>query len=131
MSISNVELQVKRIYCISRASALPLQIEDAARPESDFEKDPTLVRVGQDVRLDNRVLDLRTPANQAIPQLYKQMALMTDLPKVFEIAPVFRAEQSFTHRHMTEFMGFDMEMHFNEHYSECLDQLNRALRIGI
>jgi aspartyl-tRNA synthetase len=180
MELSEIELAVKRIYCISRAQPLPIQIEDAARPEADFDKDPTLVRVGQEVRLDNRVLDLRTPANQAIlrmqsavctlyreallkdgfveihtpkliatasesgssvfkvgyfnrhaylaqsPQLYKQMALMTDLPKVFEIAPVFRAEQSFTHRHMTEFMGLDMEMHFNEHYSECLDQLDKT-----
>jgi aspartyl-tRNA synthetase len=159
---------------------LPLQIEDAARPDTDFEKDPTLVRVGQDVRLDNRVLDLRTPANQAIlrlqsatcmlyrecllaegfveihtpkliatasesgasvfklnyfdrhaylaqsPQLYKQMALQTDLPRVFEIAPVFRAEQSFTHRHLTEFVGLDMEMHFNEHYNEVLDMLDKT-----
>merc|ERR1719240_1923539 len=58
------------------------------------------------------------------PQLYKQMALMTDLPRVFEIGPVFRAEQSFTHRHMTEFTGLDMEMTFMEHYSEVLEVLD-------
>lgn len=37
------------------------------------------------------------------PQLYKQMALMGDLNRVFEIGPVFRAENSNTHRHLTEF----------------------------
>ncbi len=37
------------------------------------------------------------------PQLYKQMALMADLDRVFEVAPVFRSENSLTHRHMTEF----------------------------
>lgn len=36
------------------------------------------------------------------PQLYKQMLIAGDFEKVFEIAPVFRAENSNTHRHMTE-----------------------------
>lgn len=31
---------------------------------------------------------------------------------------VFRAENSFTHRHMTEFVGMDLEMAFEEHYHE-------------
>jgi aspartyl-tRNA synthetase len=36
------------------------------------------------------------------PQLYKQMCIAGDMENVFEIAPVFRAEESNTHRHMTE-----------------------------
>lgn len=60
------------------------------------------------------------------PQLYKQMALMADLERVFEVGPVFRAENSYTHRHMTEFTGLDLEMTFNEHYSEVLDVLDRT-----
>ncbi len=32
-----------------------------------------------------------------------------------------RAEQSFTHRHLCEFMGLDFEMAINEHYFEVLD----------
>ena len=31
---------------------------------------------------------------------------------------VFRAENSFTHRHLTEFVGLDLEMAFYEHYHE-------------
>jgi aspartyl/asparaginyl-tRNA synthetase len=31
---------------------------------------------------------------------------------------VFRAENSLTHRHMTEFVGLDLEMAFYEHYHE-------------
>lgn len=54
------------------------------------------------------------------PQFYKQMAICADFNRVFEIAPVFRAEDSNTHRHMTEFTGLDMEMAFNEHYHEVL-----------
>jgi len=49
---------------------------------------------------------------------------MADMDRVFEVAPVFRSEKSFTHRHMTEFMGLDMEMVFNDHYHECLDVLD-------
>lgn len=55
------------------------------------------------------------------PQLYKQMCICADFERVYEIAPVFRAENSFTHRHMTEFMGLDLEMAFQEHYHEVLD----------
>ncbi|KAG0344385.1 aspartate--tRNA ligase dps1 [Podila humilis] len=55
------------------------------------------------------------------PQFYKQMMVCGDFERVFEVAPVFRAENSFTHRHMTEFIGLDMEMAFEEHYHEILD----------
>jgi aspartyl-tRNA synthetase len=142
------------------------------------------VVVGQETRLDNRIIDLRTPANQAIfrlqsavctlfrelllaegfveihtpkiisaaseggasvfklgyfdkfaylaqsPQFYKQMAVCSDFERVFEIGPVFRAENSQTHRHMTEFMGLDLEMAFNHHYHEVLDVMDN-LFVGI
>lgn len=52
------------------------------------------------------------------PQLYKQMAICADFERVFEIGPVFRAENSFTHRHMCEFTGLDLEMEIKEHYFE-------------
>ncbi|KAJ9454994.1 Aspartate--tRNA ligase [Diplonema papillatum] len=55
------------------------------------------------------------------PQLYKQMALQGDLTRVFEIGPVFRAEDSNTHRHLCEFTGLDVEMEVKEHYYEVLD----------
>ncbi|KAI8926904.1 hypothetical protein BC831DRAFT_454295 [Entophlyctis helioformis] len=55
------------------------------------------------------------------PQLYKQMMICADFERVYEIAPVFRAENSQTHRHMTEFMGLDLEMAFQEHYHEVLE----------
>lgn len=57
------------------------------------------------------------------PQLYKQMALCADFERVFEIGPVFRAENSFTNRHLCEFTGLDMEMVIKEHYFEVLDML--------
>jgi len=54
------------------------------------------------------------------PQLHKQMCIAADFERVFEIAPVFRAEDSNTARHMTEFVGLDLEMAFEEHYHEVL-----------
>lgn len=63
---NDVELHVTQIFVISASEArLPLLIEDAMRPESD-EKDATLAQAGQDTKLDNRVIDLRTLTNQAI-----------------------------------------------------------------
>ncbi|CUF52381.1 aspartyl-tRNA synthetase, putative [Bodo saltans] len=61
------------------------------------------------------------------PQLYKQMVLMGDIPRVFEIGPVFRAENSLTHRHLTEFVGLDVELVIHNHYSEVLNVLEGTL----
>jgi len=57
------------------------------------------------------------------PQLYKQMVVISRYEKVMEIGPVFRAENSNTARHLTEFTGLDMEMVFEEHYHEVLEVL--------
>lgn len=54
------------------------------------------------------------------PQFYKQMAICGGLGKVFEVAPVFRAENSFTHRHMTEYISLDLEMAFKSNYHEVM-----------
>lgn len=65
-----LELSVLEIYLVSAAKPqLPLQIEDASRPEKNDDPNSLNIRVNQDTRLDNRVLDLRTPANQAIFRL--------------------------------------------------------------
>jgi len=173
----------KKIYVVSASvPELPFQLEDASKAEPahagsglavSHEVD-NIIRVGQEIRLNNRWLDMRTQANQGIfkvasavctfyrmyflelgfveihspkiipgtseggseifrlnyfgrpaclaqsPQLYKQMGVMSDLAGVFEIGPVFRAENSNTHRHMCEFVGLDFEMEIKEHYHEIL-----------
>lgn len=179
-----VEIQVRKLYCVSKAiPTLPINIEDAARSEVEIEKaiqaGEQLVRVNQDTRLNFRVLDLRTPANQGIfriqsqvgnafrqfllaesfveihtpkliagsseggaavfrldykgqpaclaqsPQLHKQMSICGDFGRVFEIGPVFRAEDSFTHRHLCEFTGLDVEMEIKKHYFEVMDVVDK------
>ena len=63
---NNVELLVKQLWVSSESEAqLPLQIEDASRKDTkEEETDGLTITVNQDTRLDNRVLDLRTPTNQ-------------------------------------------------------------------
>eukprot|EP01129_Flabellula_baltica_P013184 TRINITY_DN607_c1_g1_i1.p1 TRINITY_DN607_c1_g1~~TRINITY_DN607_c1_g1_i1.p1 ORF type:complete len:585 (-),score=163.24 TRINITY_DN607_c1_g1_i1:96-1802(-) len=61
------------------------------------------------------------------PQLYKQMCIAGDFRGVFEIGPVFRAEKSDTHRHLTEFIGLDLEMEFKQHYHEVLQFIGKTL----
>ncbi|GAA5994409.1 aspartate--tRNA ligase DPS1 [Rhodotorula paludigena] len=62
------------------------------------------------------------------PQLHKQMCIAADMEKVYEIGPVFRAEDSNTHRHLTEFMGLDLEMAFEEHYHEVMETIDGMLK---
>jgi len=176
---STVEIVCEEVWVVSLSEPrLPLQIDDAARAiTADETEDSLSIRVNQDTRLDNRVLDLRTPTNQAIyrveagvcklfrdclenkgfveihtpkiisaasegganvftvsyfktsaylaqsPQLYKQMAIAADFEKVYTIGAVFRAEDSNTHRHLTEFVGLDLEMAFDTHYHEVVDTI--------
>ncbi len=173
------EIHINKIHLIAEAeSHLPIQLDDASRSDADAEKSG-LATVNLDTKLNFRVIDLRTLANQAIfkiqaavcslfreyldqrsfteihtpklmaaatesgasvfkvtyfgrdaflaqsPQLAKQMCIAADFERVYEIAPVFRAEDSNTPRHMTEFMGLDLEMAFEEHYHEVLDLLEQ------
>ena len=59
------------------------------------------------------------------PQLAKQMAIAADMERVYEIGPVFRAENSNTHRHLTEFTGLDLEMAFENNYHEVMDVIDK------
>lgn len=55
------------------------------------------------------------------PQFYKQMAMCSGFEKVFEIAPAFRAENSNSYRHTTDFTSFDIEMSYIESLEELMD----------
>ncbi|XP_071718392.1 aspartate--tRNA ligase 1, cytoplasmic-like [Rutidosis leptorrhynchoides] len=180
-----VEIQVRKIYCVNRAAnVLPFDVDDASRSEAEIQKalkaGKQAVRVNQDTRLNNRFLDLQTQTNQAIftlvdkvsflfklflhnegfreiytpkitagtseggaavfnfeynrqqraclaqsPQLYKQMAICGHFGLVFTVGPVFRAEDSDTHRHLCEFTGLDVEMEIENHYSEVMELVDR------
>lgn len=55
------------------------------------------------------------------PQFYKQMAIASGFDKVFEVGPVFRAENSNTNVHTTEFRGFDVEIGWIDNYHDVMD----------
>jgi aspartyl-tRNA synthetase len=58
------------------------------------------------------------------PQLYKEQLVMS-LEKVFEVGPFFRAEESHTRRHLSEFVSIDVEQAFvdAEDVMQLLEQL--------
>ncbi|XP_039850983.1 aspartate--tRNA ligase 2, cytoplasmic-like [Panicum virgatum] len=159
-----VEIQVRKIYCVNRAiPVLPINIEDAARGEMEFEKFAIIyvvvdcavsdgmlygpMNTGLKFReflLSESFVGIHTPKliqgsseggasvfnllyngqpaclGQS-PQLHKQMAICGGFERVFEIGPVFRAENSHTHKHLCEFIGLDAEMEIKEHYFEVCD----------
>uniref|UniRef100_A0A803KTX2 aspartate--tRNA ligase n=1 Tax=Chenopodium quinoa TaxID=63459 RepID=A0A803KTX2_CHEQI len=141
-----VEIQVRKIYCINRAvPILPISIEDAARSEKEIEKAEKIFRsflrsegfrgihtpklMGGTSEGGAAVFRLDYKGQPAClaqsPQLHKQISINGDFRRVYEVGPVFRAEDSFTHRHLCEFTGLDAEMEIKEHYSEVMDIIDR------
>jgi len=64
------------------------------------------------------------------PQFFKQMAMAAGLGKVFVMGPVFRAEASFTSRHMTEFTGWDFEISFIDSLEDIMQAEEGMLVAG-
>ena len=68
-----------------------------------------------------------TPAYLAqSPQFYKQM-MVGVFERVYEIAPVFRAEKHDTSRHINEYTSVDFEMGFLESFEELMETETRLL----
>ncbi len=61
------------------------------------------------------------------PQFYKQM-LVGVFERVFEIAPVFRAEPHDTPRHLNEYVSLDAEMGFIEDHTTVMHMLTETIR---
>lgn len=65
------------------------------------------------------------------PQFYKQMALASGFDRVFEVAPCFRAENSNTSRHATEFTSFDVEFAYINDFNDVMDLEAEMLKYGL
>ncbi len=65
------------------------------------------------------------------PQFYKQMAMASGLERIFEVAPAFRAENSNTNRHTTEFTSFDVELAYIDSYEDVMDLEEDILIAGL
>ena len=60
------------------------------------------------------------------PQLYKEQLTMS-FEKVFEIAPIFRAEPSRTNRHLAEAISIDLEEAFVD-YNDVMDRIEQIIK---
>ncbi len=65
------------------------------------------------------------------PQFYKQMAMASGIERIFEVAPAFRAENSNTNRHTTEFTSFDLEFSYIDSYEDVMEMEERLLVAGL
>ena len=63
------------------------------------------------------------------PQLYKEQLTMS-FEKVFEIAPIFRAEPSRTNRHLAEAISIDLEEAFVD-YNDVMGRIEELIKIAI
>jgi aspartyl-tRNA synthetase len=61
------------------------------------------------------------------PQFFKQMAQPAGFGRVFEIAPAFRADPSFTSRHATEFTSIDAEMSWIDSHEDVATMQEEVL----
>jgi aspartyl-tRNA synthetase len=61
------------------------------------------------------------------PQLYKQMMMAAGFEKVYEIGPIFRAEEHNTTKHLNEATSIDIEASFANH-EDVMDLLENLIR---
>ena len=64
------------------------------------------------------------------PQFYKQM-LIPVYERVYEIAPVFRAEKHNTTRHLNEYIGVDFEMGFINSFYDIINMETGMIKYAI
>ncbi|KAJ6522000.1 hypothetical protein B0H19DRAFT_1277545 [Mycena capillaripes] len=183
-TVHNMEILITSMHIVSQVTKhVPFDIENASRPESDFEDEHFAARrVTPRAHFSHRVASLRSATSISIfriraaacaafrahldargfteiqsskfqqgmsesgasvftvnyfnrhaslaqsPQLAKQMCIAADMERVYEIGPVFRAENSQTGRHLTEFTGMDLEQTIDVSYTEVLDTLDGVLK---
>lgn len=63
------------------------------------------------------------------PQLYKEQLTMS-FEKVFEIAPIFRAEPSRTNRHLSEAISIDLEEAYVD-YNDIMKTIGQIIKISV
>lgn len=65
------------------------------------------------------------------PQLAKQLCMSADFDRVFEVGSVFRAENSNTHRHLTEYVSLDLEMVITKDYYDAMSVIDNLIKTMI
>jgi nondiscriminating aspartyl-tRNA synthetase len=62
------------------------------------------------------------------PQFYKQMLVGAGFERVFEVGPVYRAEDHATARHLNEYLSLDLELGFINSHEDVMDLEAEFLR---
>jgi aspartyl-tRNA synthetase len=62
------------------------------------------------------------------PQFYKQLCLVGGFDRVYEVAPVYRAEKHNTPRHLNEYTSFDFEMAWIQSEEDVMQLEEQMLR---
>ncbi|RWR87955.1 Aspartyl/Asparaginyl-tRNA synthetase [Cinnamomum micranthum f. kanehirae] len=83
---------------------------------------PTLIAGSREGGSDVFKLDYKGPAR--LPSTFRPSVTSNSQYVVF--APIFRAEDSYTHWHLCDFIDLDVEMEIKEHYFEVIDIVDRA-----
>jgi nondiscriminating aspartyl-tRNA synthetase len=67
------------------------------------------------------------------PQLYKQILMAAGLERVFEVGPIFRAEEHDTRKHLNEVTSIDVEASFMDDHEvmELLEELIQHVYVAI
>ncbi len=65
------------------------------------------------------------------PQFYKQMANSSGFGRIYEVAPVFRAEKSHSKKHATEFTSFDLEFSWIESFEDVMALEEEMIEYGL
>ena len=103
--------------------------------ENDFTEIHTPKLIGTASESGSNVFEVKYFDKKAYlaqsPQFYKQMAMAAGMSKIFEVAPCFRAENSNTNRHATEFTSFDLEFSYIDSYEDVMSLEEDLLIAGL
>lgn len=103
--------------------------------DNDFTEIHTPKMIGAASESGSEVFEINYFGDKAYlaqsPQFYKQMAMASGFGKVFEVAPCFRAENSNTNRHATEFTSFDLEFSYINSFRDVMDLEEELLVAGL
>lgn len=120
-----LDVRNKKINAIFRIRSKIANILTNFLNSQDFIQIQTPKLTGIGVESGAEVFELNYFGKKAFlaqsPQIYKQMFMNAGFERVYELGSVFRAENSNTTRHLTEFVGIDLEMAFIKDENELMD----------
>ncbi|MGN4423115.1 aspartate--tRNA(Asn) ligase [Bacillus cereus group sp. MYBK30-1] len=127
-----LSLRHERIAAIFKVKSTLVQSFSEFLVENDFTRIFTPKIVSQGAEGGANVFKLPYFQREAYlaqsPQFYKQMMVAGGLERVFEIAPVYRAEHHNSSRHLNEYISLDVEVGFINDFHEVMQLETDVLR---